>query len=54
MAEAGIEDVLVANQVVHPDKVAVLAAVAADQRITVAVDDPRNVDQFDRAAEAAG
>lgn len=54
MAEAGIEDVLVANQVVHPDKVAVLATLAADHRITVAVDDPRNVDQLDRAAEAAG
>jgi D-serine deaminase-like pyridoxal phosphate-dependent protein len=54
MAEAGIEDVLIANQVVHPDKVAVLAALAARHRITVAVDDTRNVDALERAAEAAG
>jgi D-serine deaminase-like pyridoxal phosphate-dependent protein len=54
MAEAGIEDVLVANQVVQNDKVTRLAAVAAEHRITVAVDDARNVDQLDRAAEAAG
>jgi D-serine deaminase-like pyridoxal phosphate-dependent protein len=54
MAEAGIDDVLVANQVVHPDKVARLAEVAARHRITVAVDDVRNVDQLDRAAQAAG
>ena len=54
MAEAGIDDVLVANQVVHPDKVARLAEVAARHRITLAVDDVRNVDQLDRAAQAAG
>jgi D-serine deaminase-like pyridoxal phosphate-dependent protein len=50
MAEAGIEDVLVANQVVHPDKVRVLAETARDHRITVAVDDVRNVEQLSRAA----
>jgi D-serine deaminase-like pyridoxal phosphate-dependent protein len=52
MAEAGIEDVLVANQVVHPDKVRVLAETAPDHRITVAVDDTRNVEQLAAAARA--
>ena len=54
MAEAGIDDVLVANQVVHPDKVRVLAETAVDHRITVAVDDVRNVEQLAAAARAVG
>jgi len=54
MATGGIGDVLVANQVVQPDKVAKVAAVARDHRITVAVDDARNVEQLSRAAGEAG
>jgi len=54
MAESGIEDVLVANQVVHPDKVRVVAETAREHRITVAVDDPRNVDQLAAAAREVG
>jgi D-serine deaminase-like pyridoxal phosphate-dependent protein len=54
MAEAGIEDVLVANQVVHPDKVRAVAETAREHRITVAVDDERNVEQLSRAAGEAG
>ena len=54
MAEGGIDDVLVANQLVHPDKVAAIAALARDHRITVAVDDVRNVEQLSRAASEAG
>jgi D-serine deaminase-like pyridoxal phosphate-dependent protein len=54
MAESGIEDVLVANQVVHPDKVRVVAETAREHRITVAVDDVRNVEQLSAAAAAAG
>jgi D-serine deaminase-like pyridoxal phosphate-dependent protein len=54
MAEAGIDDVLVANQVIHPDKVARLAELATRHRITVAVDDARNIDQLDHAAGEAG
>jgi D-serine deaminase-like pyridoxal phosphate-dependent protein len=54
MAESGIDDVLVANQVVQPDKVRVLAETARDHRITVAVDDARNVEQLSRAAGEAG
>lgn len=54
MARAGIEDVLVANQVVQPDKVAAAAALARDQRITLTVDDARNVEQLSKAAAEAG
>jgi D-serine deaminase-like pyridoxal phosphate-dependent protein len=53
MAEGGIDDVLVANQAVHPDKVAAIAALARDHRITITVDDVRNVDQLARAADEA-
>jgi D-serine deaminase-like pyridoxal phosphate-dependent protein len=54
MAEAGIEDVLVANEVIQPDKVRALAETARDRRITVAVDDVRNLEQLSRAAGEAG
>lgn len=54
MAQSGIEDVLVANQVVGADKVRALAHVARDHRITVAVDDARNVDALAEASRAAG
>jgi D-serine deaminase-like pyridoxal phosphate-dependent protein len=54
MAESGVDDVLVANQVVHPDKVRTLAETARDHRLTVAIDDARNVEQLSRAAGAAG
>jgi D-serine deaminase-like pyridoxal phosphate-dependent protein len=54
MAEGGIADVLVANQVVHPEKVRVVAETAREHRITVAVDDARNVEQLSRAAGEAG
>lgn len=54
MAHAGIEDVLVANQVVQPDKVAAAATLARDQRITLTIDDVRNVEQLSKAATEAG
>jgi D-serine deaminase-like pyridoxal phosphate-dependent protein len=54
MSEAGIEDVLVANQVVQPDKLRALAEAATRGRITVAVDDERNVDRLSEEAAAAG
>ena len=53
MAESRIEDVLVANQVVHPDKVRVLADTARGHRLSVAVDDARNVEELARAAAEA-
>jgi len=43
MVEAGIDDVLVANEVVDPRKVARLVALARRARIAVAVDDPEPV-----------
>lgn len=54
MAEAGIDDILIANQVVHPDKVKLLASVAAEHRITVAVDDVGNVEALEAAMAGVG
>jgi D-serine deaminase-like pyridoxal phosphate-dependent protein len=54
MAEAGIEDVLVANQVVGPGKTRALVEACARSRITVAVDSEANLDQLSAAAVAAG
>lgn len=54
MATQGIADVLIANQVVSPDKVRRLAELARDHRITVCVDDASNIDALDRAASLAG
>jgi 3-hydroxy-D-aspartate aldolase len=54
MAEGGIEDVLIANQLVQRDRVAEVAALAADHRITIAVDNPLNVEQLSQAAGEAG
>jgi D-serine deaminase-like pyridoxal phosphate-dependent protein len=54
MAAAGVKDVLLANQLVQPDKVAAVASLARSHRITVAVDDARNVEQLSRAATEAG
>jgi D-serine deaminase-like pyridoxal phosphate-dependent protein len=54
MAEAGIADVLLANQVVQDDKIQALVACARDHRITVVVDDLRNVDQLAKGAAVGG
>jgi D-serine deaminase-like pyridoxal phosphate-dependent protein len=54
MARGGIEDVLVANQVVGPEKQRALAEAAREHRLTVVVDDARNVRALDAAAAAAG
>ncbi len=54
MARAGIDDVLVANQVVGPEKLRALAQAARLTRLTVAVDDSGNLDDLARAAGAAG
>lgn len=54
MARGGIADVLVANEVVQRDKVAAIAELAREHRITVTVDDLRNVEQLARAAAEAG
>jgi D-serine deaminase-like pyridoxal phosphate-dependent protein len=54
VAEAGIADVLIANQVVQPDKVRAAAELARSHRLTVAIDDVRNAEQLSRAAVEAG
>jgi len=54
MVEAGFDDVLVANEVVDPGKIARLAALARRARMAVAVDDPEPVAALSREAVAAG
>ncbi len=54
LVEAGIEDVLIANQVVGDEKVSRLAELARDARLTVAVDDAGNAKALSVAAGAAG
>ncbi len=54
MAAAGVESVLVANQVVGREKERALARLARHARITVAVDDERNVRALSDAVERAG
>jgi D-serine deaminase-like pyridoxal phosphate-dependent protein len=53
MAEGGIGDVLIANQLVQPDKITTIAELARDHRLTLAVDDIRNVEQLSNAAGEA-
>ena len=54
MSRAGIEDVLLANEVCGAEKIEALAVASRQGRLTVAVDDPRNCDDLDRAVRAAG
>jgi len=54
MVAAGIDDVLVANEVVDGAKLARLASLARAARVAVAVDDPEGVNRLARQAERAG
>jgi D-serine deaminase-like pyridoxal phosphate-dependent protein len=54
LAQAGIEDLLIANQVVGEEKLRRLAETARQARLTVAVDDPGNAEALSTAARAAG
>ena len=54
MSRAGIRDVLIANEVVGPGKIAALAQAAKEGHITVAVDDPRNVGDLSSAMVSVG
>src|SRR5262249_53548749 len=54
LADAGLRDVLLANQVVGPIKLLRLAQLAGRADVTVCVDDPENVDDLSRAATEAG
>src|SRR5207253_3193145 len=50
MANAGIRDILIANQVVGEQKIARLLSLLPRADVIVAVDSPENVDALDRAA----
>ncbi len=54
LCDAGIEDILIANQIVSPDKVRSLATLAGKCRLTVCVDEIENVRALARAAREAG
>ena len=54
MVAAGMDDVLVANEVVDPRKIARLVALAGRARIGVVVDDPEPVAALSREAVRAG
>jgi D-serine deaminase-like pyridoxal phosphate-dependent protein len=54
LADAGLDDLFVVNTVSHPAKIAVLARLAADHRILVAVDEVPNATALSAAATAAG
>jgi Predicted amino acid aldolase or racemase len=51
---SGIEDVLIANQVVEPSKIVRLAYLALCCHLAVCVDRMENIDQLERAAAEAG
>ncbi|MSQ94705.1 MAG: DSD1 family PLP-dependent enzyme [Gemmataceae bacterium] len=54
LADAGITDILIANQVVGPQKMQRLAALAKRVQLRVCVDQAENVDQLSQAMQAAG
>jgi D-serine deaminase-like pyridoxal phosphate-dependent protein len=54
LADAGVADILVANQIVGPAKLERLAKLAGRARVTVCVDDADNVHALGAAAHAAG
>ena len=54
MSRAGIEDVLIANEVVGNEKIQAVAEIAKDGHLTVAVDDANNADDLSKAVSKAG
>ncbi len=54
LVRSGLEDVLIANQVVGADKVRALAAEARQHRLALAIDDARNAGDLDLALRATG
>jgi len=51
---SGISDVLIANQVIDPAKIARLAGLARGARVTVCADNERNISDLSAAASRAG
>lgn len=54
LAQAGINDILVSNEVVEPRKLKRLAALSSIARVQVCADDPAAIPLIEAAAEAAG
>lgn len=54
LADCGVEDILIANQIVDKAKISRLAHLAGVCRLTVCVDDEQNILDIARAAELAG
>jgi len=54
LAGAGMDDLFVVNTVSHPDKIALLASLARDHTIHVAVDEAANAEALSAAAVRAG
>lgn len=54
MADGGLTDILIANEIVGPTKIARLVRLATRARLCVAVDDETNVREIAAAAAAAG
>ncbi|HXQ81946.1 MAG TPA: alanine racemase [Opitutaceae bacterium] len=54
LTRSGMDDVLIANEVVGREKIRALAAGARGHRLTLAVDDPRNATEVADALRAAG
>jgi D-serine deaminase-like pyridoxal phosphate-dependent protein len=54
LAAAGMDDLFVVNTVSHPDKIRLLAEIARDRRILVAVDEAANAAAHSAAAVQAG
>ena len=54
MVDGGIEDILIPNQVVARDKIARLCGLAKRAKMTVAIDDPRNLRDLSEAAQGYG
>jgi len=54
MINAGIEDVLIANQIVGTQKIARLVNLAKHANLMLAVDNPQNVNELSAACEAKG
>jgi len=54
LADTGIEDILIANQIVDPKKIRRLADLAGDCHLTVCVDDADNIKMLSESAKAVG
>ena len=54
LVENGILDILIANQITQPEKIAQVAALAGKCHLAICVDDHQNIDDLEEAARRAG